>query len=266
MLTSILIAIGLILGIPLAILALFLCLPIRAGATGYYRENDYSISGFARGCAGLCGIICDIDKKGIQLRVVIGRWTAWRPGEKPPSSEPTTESERDTATEPQRDRPESYPTTKPSYWSRLQTLRAKTKQYLNYAADARPILTRFMKRLLKTISLQHAELNLELGTDDPAFTGRLFGYIEAFKRIFGKRIRISLTPDFLQPRFAGSGSLKLSIYLHRLIFAALALAIRGGLWRAKIWWTERKNRRKAGTAQGPSPTSGHGGTAPTMIL
>ena len=65
MLTTILIAIGLVLGIPLAILVLFLCLPIRAGATGYYRENDYSISGFARGCAGLCGIICDIDKKGI---------------------------------------------------------------------------------------------------------------------------------------------------------------------------------------------------------
>lgn len=264
MLTTILIAIGLILGIPLAILVLFLCLPIRAGATGYYRENDYSISGFARGCAGLCGIICDIDKKGIQLRVVIGRWTAWRPGEKPPSA--TTESDRDTATEPQRKKPESYPTTKPSSWSRLQTLHAKTKQYLNYAADARPILTRFIKRLSKTISLQHAELNLELGTEDPAFTGRLFGYIEAFKRIFGKRIHISITPDFVQPRFAGSGSLRISIYLHRLIFAALALAVRGGLWRAKIWWTERKNRCKAGTAQGPSPTSGHGGTAPTMIL
>ena len=237
MLTTILIAIGLVLGIPLAILALFIFLPIRAGATGYYRENDYSISGFARGCAGLCGIICDIDKKGIQLRVVIGRWTAWRPGEKPPSSEPTTESERDISTEPQRDRPKKkpYPT---------ETLRAKAKQYLNYATEVRPILTRFIKRLLKTISLQHAELNLELGTDDPAFTGRLFGYIEAFKRIFGKRIRISLTPDFLQPRFAGSGSLKLSIYLHRLIFAALALAVRGGLMRAKIWWTKRKNRRK----------------------
>ena len=245
MLTTILIAIGLILGIPLAIIALFLCLPIRAGATGYYRENDYSISGFARGCAGLCGIICDIDKKGIQLRVVIGRWTAWRPGEKPPSSPPTTEPERDTATKPKRDRPKkSYPTTKPSYWSRLQTLHAKTKQYLNYAADARPILTRFIKRLSKTISLQHAELNLELGTDDPAFTGRLFGYIEATKRIFGKRIHISITPDFLQPRFAGSGSLRISIYLHRLIFAALALTIRGGLWRVKIWWTKRKNRRK----------------------
>ena len=253
MLTSILIAIGLILGIPLAILALFIFLPIRAGATGYYRENDYSISGFARGCAGLCGIICDIDKKGMQLRVVIGRWTAWRPGEKPPPPAPTTE---DTAIEPQRDRPKkkSYPTTKPSYWSRLQTLHAKTKQYLNYAAEARPILKRFAKRLSKTVAFQHLELNLEVGTEDPAFTGRLFGYIEAFKRIFGKRIHISLIPDFLQPRFTGSGSLKLSIYLHRLIFAALALAIRGGLWRAKIWWTERKNRRKAGTAQGPSPT------------
>ncbi len=244
MLATILIAIGLVLGIPLAILALFLCLPIRVSATGYYRENDYNISGFARSCTGLYGIICDIDKKGIQLRVVIGRWTAWRPGEKPPPA--TTEPKRDTATEPQRERPKkSYPT---------ETLHVKIKQYLNYATEARPILTRFIKRLRKTISLQHAELNLELGTDDPAVTGRLFGYIEAFKRIFGKRIHISITPDFLQPRFAGSGSLKLSIYLHRLIYAALALILRGGLMRAKIWWTERKIRRKVGTAQGPSPT------------
>ena len=254
MLTTILIAIGLVLGIPLAMLTLFLCLPIRIRATGYYRENDYNISGSARSCAGLCGIVCDIDKKGIQLRVVIGRWTAWRPQEKPPSSEPTTEPERDTATEPQRERPESHPTTNPPYWSRLQTLHAKTKQYLNYAADARPILTRFAKRLSKTIAFQHLELNLELGTEDPAFTGRLFGYVEAFKRVFGKRIHISITPDFLQPRFAASGSLRLSIYLHRLIFAALALVVRGGLLRAKIWWTERKIRRAAGMAQGPSPT------------
>ena len=205
MLTTILIAIGLILGIPLAIIALFLCLPIRAGATGYYRENDYNISGFARGCAGLCGIICDIDKKGIQLRVVIGRWTA-----------------------------------------RHLYARGNLKKFLSYVGNALPfvILTQFTKRLSKTIAFRHLELNLELGTDDPALTGRLFGYIEAFKRIFGKRIHISITPDFVQPRFAGSGSLRISIYLHRLIFAALALAVRGGLWRAKIWWTKRKNRRK----------------------
>ncbi len=215
MLTTILIAIGLILGIPLAILALFIFLPIRAGATGYYRENDYSISGFARGCAGLCGIICDIDKQGLQLRVVIGRWTV-----------------------------------------RRLYARGNLKQFLSYVGNALPfvILTQFMKRLSKTIAFQHLELNLELGTEDPAFTGRLFGYVEAFKRIFGKRIHISITPDFIQPRFAGSGSLRISIYLHRLIFAALVLTVRLGLSEAKAWWTGRKNRRKAGTAQGPSPT------------
>ena len=215
MLTTILIAIGLVLGIPLAIIALFLCLPIRAGATGYYRENDYNISGFARGCAGLCGIICDIDKKGIQLRVFIGRWTA-----------------------------------------RHLYARGNLKKFLSYVGNALPfvILTQFTKRLSKTIAFQHLELNLELGTEDPAFTGRLFGYIEAFKRIFGKRIHISITPDFIQPRFAGSGSLRISIYLHRLIFAALVLTVRLGLSEAKAWWAERKNRRKVGTAQGPSPT------------
>ena len=206
MLTTILIAIGLVLGIPLAILTLFLCLPIRAGATGFYRENDYNISGFVRGFAGLCGIICEIeDKRGLQLRVVIGRWTAWR-----------------------------------------STLQIKIESFQSYIVDAFPllILTPFAKRLSKTIALQYIELNLEVGTDNPAFTGRLFGYVEAAKRVFGKRIRISLTPDFVQPRFAVSGSLKLSIYLYRFIFAVLPLAVRGGLLSAKLWWTERKNRRK----------------------
>ena len=206
MLTSILIAIGLVLGIPLAILTLFIFLPIRIRATGFYRENDYNISGSARGCAGLFGIICEIeDKRGLQLRVVIGRWTAWR-----------------------------------------STLQIKIESFQSYIVDAFPllILTPFAKRLSKTIALQYIELNLEVGTDNPAFTGRLFGYVEAAKRVFGKRIRISLTPDFVQPRFAVSGSLKLSIYLYRFIFAVLPLAVRGGLLSAKIWWTERKNRRK----------------------
>ena len=206
MLTTILIAIGLVLGIPLAILTLFLCLPIRIRATGFYRENDYNISGSARGFAGLFGIICEIeDKRGLQLRVVIGRWTAWR-----------------------------------------STLQIKIESSQSYIVDAFPllILTPFAKRLSKTIALQYIELNLEVGTGNPAFTGRLFGYVEAAKRVFGKRIRISLTPDFVQPRFAVSGSLKLSIYLYRFIFAVLPLAVRGGLLSAKIWWTERKNRRK----------------------
>ena len=206
MLTTILIAIGLVLGIPLAILTLFLCLPIRIRATGFYRENDYNISGSARGFAGLFGIICEIeDKRGLQLRVVIGRWTAWR-----------------------------------------STLQIKIESFQSYIVDAFPllILTPFAKRLSKTIALQYIELNLEVGTGNPAFTGRLFGYVEAAKRVFGKRIRISLTPDFVQPRFAVSGSLKLSIYLYRFIFAVLPLAVRGGLLSAKIWWTERKNRRK----------------------
>ena len=206
MLTTILIAIGLVLGIPLAILTLFLCLPIRIRATGFYRENDYNISGSARGFAGLFGIICEIeDKRGLQLRVVIGRWTAWR-----------------------------------------STLQIKIESFQSYIVDAflLLILTPFAKRLSKTIALQYIELNLEVGTGNPAFTGRLFGYVEAAKRVFGKRIRISLTPDFVQPRFAVSGSLKLSIYLYRFIFAVLPLAVRGGLLSAKIWWTERKNRRK----------------------
>ncbi len=244
MLAAILIGLVLVLGLFLAVLVLFFVLPLRVGAAGFYREAGYNVSGFARGWGGLCGAVCEFDERGLQVRVVLGCWTVWRPKEKYSAGD----AEVDISAEPERDtrtkKADAAAAAKPSYWSRC----VQAKQHLRYAAAARPILMRFVTRVSKMIQFQRAALDLELGVGDPAFTGRLFGYVEAFKRVVGKRVRISLTPDFVQPRFAGSGSLRFSIYLYRLLFAALALAARGGFLGAKIWWTQRKAKRVARVA------------------
>ena len=242
MLAEILIGMGLTI---LAVLAGFIVLPIRVGAAGFYREDAYRVSGFARAWGGLCGVVCEIDDTGLQWRVVLGPCTVWRPKAPAPravesDAGDSPEEEGDEAARAKKEE-DAMPATESPWRSRY----AQAKQYMGYAADARPIATRFAKRLLRVIRFRDAAMDLEVGLGDPAYTGRLFGYVEAVKRVLGKRVRISLTPDFLQSRFAGSGSVRLSVSLSRLLWAALALATRGGCLAAKVWWAQREVQREA---------------------
>jgi len=268
--TIILTVFVLLIGIPVTLLVLFFLLPIRVGASGFYREAEYDVSGWARGWAGLCGVVFSYGEEGLLLRVVLGPWTVWQPKiedglgdadtarpeiKREPSPEPeqivepvlepppvVTQRETESEAEPE---PEVQ---KPSWWTRLQTLRAQVSRYLDYAGDARPILWRFLKRFLQIFGFRRVNLDVELGVGDPALIGRLFGYVEAVKPMLGKRVRISLTPDFVHQRFAVEGAFEISIYLYRLIWAVLALAMRGGVLAAKVWWTERKVKRETSLA------------------
>jgi|GEM_PF-4350752 len=326
--TIILTILALLIGIPVAIVILFCLLPIRVGAAGFYREADYDVSGWARGWAGLCGVVFHYGEGGLLLRVILGPWTVWQPRgedekvdadvvrpkikrepspepehivepvpERPPgvteselpqdAFEPEPEVDSDPETEPQPDldeppepiarapvdtgrqvekrelpesvegkiEPEADETPpepgdeKPSWWARLQTLRAQVWRYLDYVGDARPFLWRFLKRLFRIIGFRRVNLDVELGVGDPALMGRLFGYVEAVRPMLNKRVRISLTPDFVHQRFAAEGAFEISIYLYRLIWAVLALIVRGGVLAAKVWWTERKVKREASLAE-----------------
>ena len=242
MLAEIFIGIGSIL---LAVLAGFIVLPIRVGAAGFYREDAYRVSGFARAWGGLCGVVCEVDDTGLQWRVVLGPCTVWRPKAPAPRvAESDAEGDpqgRDDKAARGKKEADAVPVAESSWRSRY----AQAKQYMGYAADARPIVMRFAKRLLRAIRFRDAAMDLEVGLGDPAFTGRLFGYVEAVKRVLGKRVRISLTPDFMQPHFAGSGSVRLSVYLSHLLWAALALVARGGYLAASVWWAQRKVQREA---------------------
>ena len=130
-----------------------------------------------------------------------------------------------------------------SWWSRLQILYAQIKRYIEYIGDARLVLMRFAKRLLRVVGFRKADLALELGVGDPALMGQVFGYCEAFRRVVSSRFRVTLVPDFVQQRFVGSGSFEISIYLYRLILAVLLLVGKGALLGAKVWWLERKAKQ-----------------------
>ena len=66
-------------GIPLGLVGLFVLMPIRVGATGSYREDARDVRGWARGFAGLLGVVFDYRETGGRVRVMLGRWVLWQP-------------------------------------------------------------------------------------------------------------------------------------------------------------------------------------------
>lgn len=59
--------------------------------------------------------------------------------------------------------------------------------------------------LLKPIRLEHFQLDADIGLEDPADTGHLFGLIMAFDAVRprGSEISITVRPDFTGPRASG---------------------------------------------------------------
>jgi hypothetical protein len=134
---------------------------------------------------------------------------------------------------------------KPSVWARWKTLRIQLSRYLDYWHDARPIVGRFLKRLMRVLGFRYVDIDVVYGANDPAQTGRLFGYVEAVRPLLGKCSSLVLTPDFTQSRLEGAGAVEISLSLSRLLWAFLALVGRGGILGAKIWWRERQAKRNA---------------------
>jgi hypothetical protein len=146
----------------------------------------------------------------------------------PESGSPASASQRD------------EPKKKPPIWARFQTLKRQLSRYWDYWQEARPILTRFMKRLRPIFGFRYIDIDAVYGGSDPAQTGRWFGYVEGIRPMLGKRTSLILTPDFTQFRIEGSVAIEVSLYLSRLLWALSLLAVRGGILGAKIWWRERR--------------------------
>jgi hypothetical protein len=134
----------------------------------------------------------------------------------------------------------SGPPAKLSLWKQLWP---KISRYLEYGQEAYPILVRFLGRLLRIFGFRHVSLDMVYGANDPALTGKLFGYVEAVRPLLGKRATLVLTPDFTCSRLECAGALELSFYLSRLFSALLKMIFRGGLLGGKIGWRERQAKR-----------------------
>jgi len=137
----------------------------------------------------------------------------------------------------------------PSWWARWKVLRVQLSRYWGYSQEARPILWRFLKRLMRILRFRYVDVDVMYGADDPAQTGRLFGYVEAIRPLLGKRTSLVLTPDFTRSCLEGAGALEVSFYLSRFLWAVLMFSVRGGVLGAKIWWRERRVKRQAALSE-----------------
>jgi hypothetical protein len=296
-------------GIVLAILLMFVLLPIRTGASGYYTEAGAAVHGWVRAFAGLLGVVIDYDGAVKRFCVVFGPWVIWRPkGDKEadkkeapvesnrPAFSPFQETPKETTPDlssviEQRDdesipiqppphvlnvetqrtsaepesrvgqtdvapsvvsRPEQVEADsqkkpdleprekKPSLWDKWRKLKVQITRYRGYWNDVQPIVWRFVKRLFHIIRFRRLEIEVVLGTGDPASTGKLFGYAQAVRPLLGKHLRFDMRPDFTRERAEVTGTLELSVYVYRILWAVGCLLIRGGWAGWRIWRIEKK--------------------------
>ncbi len=81
--------------------------------------------------------------------------------------------------------------------------------------------------LLRRVRIRRVELDLSVGTDDPAATGELVGYVAPVVALANAlpRTRVSLRPDFGGPAFAGAGLGEIRVVPIRLVAPVLGLAV-----------------------------------------
>ncbi len=286
-------------GIVLAILLMFVLLPIRTGASGYYNEEGAGGHGWVRAFAGLLGVVIDYGNGGKHFCVMFGPWVIWRPkGDKttdkqdvapesdlsvfppvqqiqpepatalPPvfdqsNIEPVTGQQIERATQVEyeqkpveqttilespeliEDASQKRPGVEPqspklSLWGRWRKLKVQITRYRAYWNDVQPIVWRFVKRLFHIIRFRRLEMDVTIGTGDPALTGKLFGYVQAVRPLLGKHFRFDMRPDFTRERAEVTGALELSVYVYRILWAVSCLLIRGGWAGWRIWRIEKK--------------------------
>ena len=82
----------------------------------------------------------------------------------------------------------------------------------------------FLRHLGATIKLYRLRLKGQFGFEDPAKTGRIYGYFNSFKALNNKNFCFNLTPDFEFPGIRGKIDVKLRLHLGYLVFMVLVFA------------------------------------------
>jgi hypothetical protein len=90
--------------------------------------------------------------------------------------------------------------------------------------------------LVLTVKKLHASGSFGLG--DPAQTGSAFGFLQALKTFYGRRLRLELQPDFVRAGFRGTLEVRLHLHLGLLLLLLLRTALQvAGRWLAmRLTW------------------------------
>ena len=98
------------------------------------------------------------------------------------------------------------------------------------------------QQLLRSLPLVFAVKKLyasgSFGLGDPAQTGNAFGFLQALKAFYGRRLRLDLHPDFIRAGFRGTLEVRLHLHLGLLLLLLLRAALQiAGRWLAmRLTW------------------------------
>jgi hypothetical protein len=86
---------------------------------------------------------------------------------------------------------------------------------------------RLLRELLGIVRIDHAELDLSVGTNDPAVTGELAGFAAPIVALANAlpRTRVTLTPDFAGPMIKGIGKGEIRLVPIRLVPPILSFVL-----------------------------------------
>lgn len=95
--------------------------------------------------------------------------------------------------------------------------------------------SKFLKRLLRAIKLEHFALDAEYGTGNPATTGKIYGWSWALQPLLTEKMKLSLRPNFNDTVFKGAISLELKVIVYYFLVIITLFAAKFGL----IWFRNK---------------------------
>ena len=96
-----------------------------------------------------------------------------------------------------------------------------------------------VKKVLKSVNFRESVIDFTFGTGNPALTGKLYGTLVVLQKIFSKKLKIQVKPDFLNTGINGKFQMKVDFYLWRFIRCVWPL----GKAILIKYWKDRKLKR-----------------------
>ena len=112
--------------------------------------------------------------------------------------------------------------------------------------DIHPFLPptgRLLTRLLRIVGLRHLQVDATVALGDAAATGKLVGQIQAVVPFLPTWARVDIGADFVRPVSHGQASVRLHLYLARLLASIGRFAVSAGYLWLRRWWRLRQTAR-----------------------
>ena len=235
---------------------LFFYLPVRIGIVGGHDGVAGELWGWVRPWGGALGIQIRLADGVLWAAVMVGGWaplghtfsTDRRPAKPAPGKRKKGKKKKGR----EEDEKEAKRKGERPPGQRLQKMVATAERVWFYVRALKPSVRRFFSRLRRGFRLRHLVCRAVFGTGNPATTGRVYGYALAASHVIGRRFQMHIAPDFTRVRLEGEATLEVSVYLYRLLWAVVCLAVRG----AWVWGRDACRQWRRGRAAAKANATG----------